>query len=628
MMKKWLAILITACMVFALMPMTAGAAADKLVIKLAIGSPTLSVNGSTSTIQKPFKLNGTTMVPLSVITKAFGAGLKLENNKIITLSYNATKVVLTIGSTIVKVNGAPITLTAEPKIVNGVTMVPLRVIVSAFGATLSLSGNQITINGVKANGSAAGSNTGGINSDAGKTKVGDSYYGWTMNYPSDLALSYQSDNGSATQWASAQEDRRVSVFVEDVDQAYTREELRDYIIGYFSEGEFAVEKKTITLGTLSFERMISKDRDGWFYDNRVIQVGTRIYFIAVGIKSDSREKLNAYQSVMDSFKPSFAKSDASIKDVTKVKDNRITISDADFGFTVKLPVDWARVKEESMPAFTSDDGYLTFAVSSLQAGDTAGEWLKRSRKQLEETTLPDYVRNISESTVILPDGKAEVLSYEYTYDKKDWNKEYQVFFISGTHKYEIDFFYFNEPVKGDALFAQIAAFADIDTAFIEKNFTDLGDDTGLAGMTVTKKSNTYGYSIALPQSWTATKKNFEEDTVEYALPEGSFVINVWEDREASEYNETLKKYITTDPEMVKSGARITSSGPSTIGNGIPVTKVEWEMNDLDVPVKLVYYVVEMHGGVYLISYALNQANLTESNLSQIEKAVHSFAFTN
>ena len=161
MMKRLVCLLTALCMVIALLPAVAGASAAPLEIKLSIGSPTLTVNGVISTIEKPFQVNGTTLVPLSVITKAFGAGLKLDHNKVITLTYNKTSVILTIGSNVVKVNGAASTLAAIDESDQRYTMVPLRVIVSSFGATINAAGKQITIKGVKAEaaGSTGESNT-------------------------------------------------------------------------------------------------------------------------------------------------------------------------------------------------------------------------------------------------------------------------------------------------------------------------------------------------------------------------------------------------------------------------------------------------------------------------------------
>ncbi|WP_164545400.1 stalk domain-containing protein [Paenibacillus albus] len=635
MKNKLLALLITACMIFALMPAVAGASdmpveVKSVEIKLAIGSPTLTVNGTTSTIQKPYKQNGTTMVPLSVITKAFGAGLKLENNKIITLSYNKTTVVLTIGSKSVKVNGSPITLTAEPKIVNNVTMVPLRVIVSAFGATLALNGNAITIKGFKVATTAAstGNNTGGINSDAGKTQVGDSYYNWSMKYPSDLVMTYQNDNGTITEWSSVAEDSKIAIFIEDVDQAYSHEELRDYAADYFASDEFAVEKKTVTIGNLSFEKIISKSRSGWYYEYRVIQVDNRIYMAASGVKSENKDKLNGFQDILNSFKPSFAKSDISLKDITKVQNGNLTVTDKDYGLSVKLPVDWVRVKDASFPMFANKNGLMSVQISSLKENDTAADWMHRMRQKLENSFLPDYLRNVSESSMTLADGQAQVLGFEYSYDKKVWYKEYDVFFAVAKHKYELDYLYVQDgTAKGESLFTSIASSIDIDTNFVESNFSDLDDAEHLADLTVTKTSKKYGYSIGLPESWHGVDKDFEEDSVFYTIPFGSVGIDTFEETSTSDYINMLRNFINSDDNMKKAGAVIKETTTTTVGSGISATKIVVDFPTDTVPSTTIFYIFEKNGTTYLINYTVNQSNNTDSNRAAVEKVIGSFTFT-
>ncbi|SFJ27382.1 Copper amine oxidase N-terminal domain-containing protein [Paenibacillus sp. UNC496MF] len=630
MKKKLLALLITACMLFALAPAVVGAAAERLEIKLAIGSPTLSVNGATSTIQKPFKSNGTTMVPLSVITKAFGAGLKLEKNKIITLSYNKTTVVLTIGSKTVKVNGGAVALAAEPKIVNSVTMVPLRVIVSAFGATLNLSGNTITIKGFKADSASTGTgnNTSGIDSDTGKTKVGDSYYGWSMNYPSDLALADQSDNGSQLIWSSVAEDRSIYLAIDDIDQAYTRQEVRDHIQEYFNETEFAVESTTVNAGGLSYEKTVSRDRNGWYFEYHAFQAQNRIYLIAAGVKSDSRDDLNAYKSILDSFKPSFPSGDKSVKDITRVKDGFYTAIDKDYGLAVKLPVNWFRDDKSANPTFVSEDGFMDFQISSLAPGDTAEAWLGRSRKELENEFQSDYVRSTNESTIQLADGPAQVLSYEYSWDKKTWYKEYEIFFVSGTHKYEANFFYkIDGTTKGDTLYNQIVGSLDIDTAFVEKNFSELDDTDALNDLTVTKTSKTYGYSITLPQSWYGSKKDFEADEVEYSMPYGSFGISIGGDLAASDYPQAITAAVGTDPDLKKAGATVLSSTTTTIG-GATAYKIVMGLDNLAMPQVITYLALDHNGKTYLLTYALDKAAYTDANRGKVEGVINTFKFNN
>ncbi|BBH23952.1 hypothetical protein Back11_52970 [Paenibacillus baekrokdamisoli] len=626
MMKRLIGIFTVLSMFVALLPAVVGAAAEPLEIKLAIGSPTLSVNGVTSTIQQPFQVNGTTLVPLSVITKAFGAGLKLENNKIITLTYNKTSVILTIGSKVVKVNGVPSTLATETKVVNNTTMVPLRVIVSSFGASIQAVGKQITIKGAKADSSGGtnGTNTGGINTDAGKTKVGDSYYGWSLDYPSDLSLAYQSDNGNGTVWADGSGNASIEITIHDVDQSYTREELREFMISFFKDNEFVVEKKSVTIGAATFEKVVSRDRDGWYYEMRGIQKDNRIFIILTSVKSNSRDSLNKYQTLLDSFKTSFSAGDSTLKDITKVKNGVMTVYDMDYGLGVQLPADWLRDDKSDKPRFVSDDGYMDFSISSLKQGETVDQWLKRNRQDLESEFQSDYYRNVTESTIKLVNGTAQVLTYEYTWDKKEWYKEYQVFFVSGAHKYEADFYYsMDNASKGESLFNQIMPTVNINTAYVDANFSEIEDDLDLENLTVTKTSKKYGYSIVLPQSWYGVKKDFEKEEISYNSRYSYFFLNVVEGVTASEAAQNMQHYAEQDKDMIASKAKVTENTSITVGNKTGY-KVVVDVPGEDTPYTSLYYIFEKGGKVFALTININTANYTEKNRKQIEQVVASF----
>ncbi|MFC5650491.1 stalk domain-containing protein [Paenibacillus solisilvae] len=625
MMKRLVVMFTALCMFIALLPAVAGASAAPLEIKLSIGSPALTVNGVISTIEKPFQVKGTTFIPLSVITKAFGAGLKLEKNKIITLTYNQTSVILTIGSKVVKVNGAASTLAAEAKVVNNTTMVPLRVIATSFGATISVAGKQIIIKGVKAGAAGGGddTNTGGINPDAGKSKVGDSYYGWSMNYPTDVSLSYQSDNGNATVWSDGSGDPSIVVTVDDVDQPYTREELREYVQDYFNETEFIVEKKSITVGDSTFEKVVSRDRKGWFFEYRAIQQGNRIYIVMAGAKSETRDGLNKYQSLLDSFKITFAFNDPTLKDVTKVKDGFMTVVDKEYGLTVKLPVDWVRDTESDRPKYESEDGFMDFRISSVNNTETDVQWMQRNRASIESDFQPDYLRNVTESTNSLADGPAQVLTYEFSLDKKTWYSEHDVYLVSGKHRYTAQFMYsMEDPSKGESLFNQIMHSLDINTAYVDANFSDI-EETQDLDATITKTSKKYGYSITLPESWSGIKKDFEKDAVVYGVPYGAFSINVIDiNGTASQFAEAIKQNASEDVDMIAAGAVVQTAFVTV--NGKTLYKVVTELPKTEIPHTIVQYVFDKNGSVYILSFSVITANYTEKSRNLYDQIAASF----
>ena len=88
----------------------------------------LNINGSTvATTVAPYQSNGTTLVPLRVVSENLGAKVDWnQQTKTVTITQDATTINLTLGSKIAKVNGEEKTLNLAPQIKNNTTMVPIR----------------------------------------------------------------------------------------------------------------------------------------------------------------------------------------------------------------------------------------------------------------------------------------------------------------------------------------------------------------------------------------------------------------------------------------------------------------------------------------------------------------------
>lgn len=108
---------------------------------LTVGKNEVIVNGEKKTIEAPpYIKNGRTMVPVRVISEAFGADVGWnDKTKEVTIRYKDKNIILKIGSPYALVNGTqtPIdrdNLKVVPEITNGRTFVPIRFISETFGA--------------------------------------------------------------------------------------------------------------------------------------------------------------------------------------------------------------------------------------------------------------------------------------------------------------------------------------------------------------------------------------------------------------------------------------------------------------------------------------------------------------
>lgn len=108
----------------------------------------VKLNGeSLSFTQQPVIENGTTLVPMRAIFEAMGASVDWNNDtKTVTSVKSNTSISLTLYSSTAKVNGKDITLEVPGKLINGFAMVPLRFVSESLGAEVKWDGTTKTIN--------------------------------------------------------------------------------------------------------------------------------------------------------------------------------------------------------------------------------------------------------------------------------------------------------------------------------------------------------------------------------------------------------------------------------------------------------------------------------------------------
>jgi hypothetical protein len=119
----------------------------EIVIQMTIGNPEFSIDGEKQPQLSfpPYISNGRTMVPLRVISEAFGAGVEWNGTtKTVTITLGDTEIKMTIDQPIALVNGVETLLDAPPEIREGSTFVPISFIANTFGATVEWNANTQT----------------------------------------------------------------------------------------------------------------------------------------------------------------------------------------------------------------------------------------------------------------------------------------------------------------------------------------------------------------------------------------------------------------------------------------------------------------------------------------------------
>ena len=126
-----------------------------------LAAPTVNLDGRQLSFEVPPTIeNGRTLVPLRAIFEAMGATVTWDQTTYCaTAAKGDTTVVLNIGSTVPTVNGHIKQLDVPAKIVNGRTLAPLRFVGEAFGGTVHWDPNTQLISMLSAPGSEPAAQT-------------------------------------------------------------------------------------------------------------------------------------------------------------------------------------------------------------------------------------------------------------------------------------------------------------------------------------------------------------------------------------------------------------------------------------------------------------------------------------
>lgn len=120
---------------------------------------TIQVNGSTVSFdQPPIERGGRVYVPLRGVFERLGASV-VYANRVINATGNGHNISLRIGSSNATVDGQNVGLDSPPFLVGSRTLVPLRFVAQALGATVNYNGSNRVVS-ITGGGAATGGNTG------------------------------------------------------------------------------------------------------------------------------------------------------------------------------------------------------------------------------------------------------------------------------------------------------------------------------------------------------------------------------------------------------------------------------------------------------------------------------------
>lgn len=425
-------------------------------ISFKVGDSTLLINGTPVTVVTPYLVgDGTTLVPVRVITEAFGAKVDWDNDtQTAILEYEGTKINLQIGNIIAEVNGKAETLLAAPELTNGSTMVPLRFISESFNATVNYDHDTEAITVVKKANAHGTTVTGNENSK----NVGDSYYGWTLEKPADMQMDYRSFDGSYVSFMY-DEDNYIYIDIIAADPEYNLDEDFEEAKKSISDSKLTLikaEKKSDT----NLKQIYIQAKNQLYFHDTIRYVNDKYSILIYGkFENEDAEKRDRWIETIKTFKPNFDGIDTF--DLSNVKNGTRTYEAKDINLTFEVPQEFYvsssdyAINEFDFYSILSDDNISSMQVNVYSKSDVG------SAKKLAEYDYNFNYGSYNTGVVKFCESVYEkqydnFSAYEYTFEysmKKDKAYFRDVFF-------ELDDYVYNVTLSLSSRYDNVNEYAD------------------------------------------------------------------------------------------------------------------------------------------------------------------------
>lgn len=600
------------------------ASGQQLQLALKVGSTSATVNGKNITIQQPFIKNGTVMVPLGVFKKAFGSTVTLEPDDVVKVMYGPHVGAMVIGSTAAWKDGSKIRLAAPPQMVSGVLMVPLRFVAGVLGARITPgNGGGLLVSLVPPETEEEEAES-SIDRNVGKTRIGNSYYQWSLSYPSGLVVGDSGGNEAIATFINTESQYYLEIHASPQESPKDSEQLLEGLVRAAEEGEETVlDRAAYPKAAVPYARIISKDSGGALWEGRQYYADGRVYELYLTDDTAANYKdLDKYASLLNSFRPVFDTADKSIRDLSTVKNGLRESYNEDYGIALQVPADW-RMDDQHLFYESKEGSYLLAKVTSAPEGSTLKSWEEELEAKIRDSYVSDAY-SIQDNFSAEISGQPAMVKETQLNTGNGWSTEYQILLLHNGYRYYVEYVAAAGQEEHKAKFKEILDAIDIDFEAVSQNFGKLETDdyAALSTKTVTKSSKTYGYSMKIPRLWTPYQDLFEMQNVDYRFTGGRLQINVNPDGSAEYTSGTLQSYYQNskkDP----GGPHIESVKESTFA-GVPATILTIHQNKSGIPGRTQIIVFAKKDLVFTVTVTLNDANATPAQQALIEKTLQSF----
>lgn len=440
-MKKFFKSVSVICLTFSVLMSAISAYAEESAIEITfcVGDDTLMINGESVQVETPYVVaDGVTLVPLRVITEAFGAQVEwINDTQTVILTYPDVEIELQIGSSIADVNGKAETLPAAPELKNAFTMVPLRFISETFGAEVTFDDETSEITVYKSGVSEEGSI---IEAGIDSLMIGDSFYNWSMENPGDMTVYDRSADGKYTYLESEENYDYIEISIEEIDENYDFE-------SDFNRKKYSIDDYTLVVADKNIDDEAQKSmhfqyKDKYEFVDRIIIVTDKFcYDVQGSFDAEDDELCEEGARIISTFKTSFVNIDT--HDLYKSVEGYETYETEHMGVTIDLP---AKLYDEacedlinSLEVESYDDEYTGVYIDMYSVSDSVtAQAIAKKSYDIDKYYMDGEKTDFSDSVSEVSYTDMDAYEYNYTFgSKKPVMYVRKIFYDKGDYVYNI-----------------------------------------------------------------------------------------------------------------------------------------------------------------------------------------------
>lgn len=602
-------------------------AKNTISISFKVGDEVLKINGKEVKVVKPYAVSGNTLVPLRVITEAFGADVKWEpSDSSITIAYSNITIKLKLKNTEAVINGQKTNMAVAPVAINGTTMAPLRFITENFGAEVSYDNKtkEITVTKAAANDDSI-KDFSQLLDKSTKERIGDSYYKWSIELPEDMDVSDRSYTGYTTTFANPDEDKYIFVYIADKTNETLEYILQTEVLDALQNNATLVENKIANVDGTQFAKIVSKTEEGIF-ELRAYIAGDKIYYLGAEVYDDSLRNMDDYQKYLDSFKLIFT--DKTItEDLSELgNDGYRTYRNEELEFAFKMPAgwtNWSTGKKNSVRFFDTDSSSetipneLNFNMYSKGAITNLDAWVAKHKLILKDEYNPNLVTLVSEERKTINGNDCAVLTTSFKYNS---TKVYFVdtYILKGDYRYELSVMLSAEDYSKSSyrtMLDNIANSLEIIEPEDAGNIIDMTEVLNNKLYKITGPSNKWSYEI--PMSWSRSNGNSSNTEFIYRDIYSQLAFTFVEPPQRSA--EFINWYEDINVQGTKSGNFKNESKEVIYEKGATIYKYTNSIVMGETTVYEYYHIIDKDGKAYVAYFLIEDIRKSDKNLELIEQ---------